>query len=149
MHLLLRFPVAQPPARVLAGFTEALFRALAPPFPRLKLLRYDGCQTDDIVEIELNALVARPRWTSLITDHGALPDGTRFFVDEGQRLPAPLRQWRHRHLIAPAPGGGSVIVEDITYGTGRAWLDRLIYPAMWAQFALRGPVYRRWFGAKG
>jgi len=145
MQLFLRFAVAQPPAQVLAGFTKSLFLALAPPFPKLRLLRYDGSQTGDIVEMELNALVARPRWTSLITAHGALPDGTLYFVDEGTRLPAPLRQWRHRHLIQPAPGGGSVIVEDINFSTGRVWLDWLIRPALWAQFALRGPVYRRVF----
>ena len=145
MHLLLRFPVAQPPAAVLAGFTRELFEALAPPFPKLHLLRYDGSRTGDVVAIELQAGPKRWRWTSLITADGVLPDGTLFFVDEGQELPAPLRQWRHRHLIEPAPGGGSVIVEDITFSTGRGWLDALIYPAIWAQFSLRGPVYRKWF----
>lgn len=145
MHLLLRFAVGAPPAKVLAGFTRELFVALAPPFPKLNLIRYDGNNTGDTVIIELQAGPKRWRWTSLITDNGALPDGTHYFVDEGQLLPAPLRQWRHRHLIEPAPGGGSVIVEDITFGTGRRWLDFLIWPAMWAQFKLRGPVYRRWF----
>ena len=148
MHLVLRFPVAQPPAPVMAGFTRALFVALAPPFPKFHLLRYDGNNPGDVVIIELQAGPKRWRWTSLITDSGALPDGTLYFVDEGQELPAPLRQWRHRHLVEPAPGGrGSVIVEDIHFSTGRRLLDWLIYPAMWAQFRLRGPVYRRVFGA--
>ncbi|WP_223652413.1 SRPBCC family protein [Hymenobacter psoromatis] len=146
MHLLLRFPVAQPPAAVLAGFTRELFVALAPPFPKFHLIRYDGNNTGDTVIIELQVGPKRWRWTSLITDNGALPDGTHYFVDEGKILPAPLRQWRHRHLIEPAPGGrGSVIVEDIHFSTGRRWLDWLIRPALWAQFKLRGPVYRRWF----
>lgn len=145
MHLVLRFPVAQPPAVVAAGFTRALFVALAPPFPKFHLIRYDGSRTGDTVIIELQAGPKRWRWTSRITDDGVLPDGTHFFVDEGQLVPAPLRQWRHRHLIEPAPGGGSVIVEDIHFSTGRRWLDWLIRPAMWAQFKLRGPVYRRWF----
>ena len=146
MHLLLRFSVAQPPAVVLAGFTRQLFEALAPPFPKMHLLRYDGSSTGDTVAIELQVGPKRWRWTSRITANGVLPDGTHYFVDEGQELPAPLRQWRHRHLIAPAPGGGgSVITEDITFSTGRRWLDWLIYPAMWAQFRLRGPVYRRIF----
>jgi len=145
MHLLLRFPVAQPPAVVLAGFTRELFVALAPPFPKFHLIRYDGSNTGDTVIIELQVGPKRWRWTSLITANGALPDGTHYFVDEGQVLPAPLRQWRHRHLIEPAPGGGSVIVEDIYFSTGRRWLDWLLRPAMWAQFKLRGPVYRRWF----
>lgn len=148
MHLLLRFRVAQSPAQVAAGFTRTLFEALAPPFPKFRLLRYDGSRTGDVVAIELSVGPKRWRWTSRITADGVLPDGTHYFVDEGQELPAPLQQWRHRHLIEPAggPRGGSVIVEDIHFSSGRRWLDVLIYPAMWAQFRLRGPIYRRFFG---
>ena len=146
MHLILRTAVAQPPAQVMAGFTRALFEALAPPFPRLRVLRFDGCRTGDHVDIELNTLVKRLRWTSLIVDDGQLPDGTQFFVDEGQELPPPLRYWRHRHLIEPGPGGTSVVVDNLEYRTASPLLDALLYPAMWAQFAWRQPIYRRWFG---
>ena len=132
----------------MAGFTRALFVALAPPFPRLRVLRFDGCRTGDQVEIELNTLVARLPWTSLIVDDGHLPDGTLFFVDEGQRLPPPLRYWRHRHLIQPGPGGSSIIVDALEYRTASPLLDALLYPAMWAQFAWRKPIYRRWFGQR-
>ena len=146
MHVLLRTAVAQPPAQVMAGFTRELFVALAPPFPRLRVLRFDGCLTGDQVEIELDTLVKRLPWTSLMVDHGQLPDGTLFFVDEGQVLPPPLRFWRHRHLIQPGPNGGSIIVDDLEYRSGSKALDVLLRPAMWAQFAWRRPIYRRWFG---
>lgn len=146
MHLTLRTAVAQPPARVMAGFTRELFVALAPPFPKLRLLRFDGCRTGDRVEIELDTLVKRLLWTSLIVDDGQQPDGTLFFVDEGQTLPPPLRSWRHRHLIEPGPQGGSTIVDDLEYYSASPALDALLYPAMWAQFAWRKPIYRRWFG---
>ena len=145
MHVTLRTAVAQPPAKVMAGFTRELFIALAPPFPRLRLLRFDGCRTGDRVEIELDTLVKRLPWTSLIVDDGQQPDGTLFFVDEGQQLPPPLRYWRHRHLIQPGPAGGSIIVDDLEYRTATPLLDALLYPAMWAQFAWRKPIYRRWF----
>ena len=145
MHVTLRTAVSQPPARVMAGFTRELFVALAPPFPRLRLLRFDGCRTGDRVEIELNTLVTRLAWTSLIVDDGVQPDGTLFFIDEGQVLPPPLRFWRHRHLIQPGPNGGSVIVDALEYRTASRLLDVVIYPAMWAQFAWRRPIYRRWF----
>ena len=145
MHVTLRTAVAQPPAQVMAGFTRELFIALAPPFPRLRLLRFDGCRTGDRVEIELDTLVKRLPWTSLIVDDGQQPDGTLFFVDEGQQLPPPLRYWRHRHLIQPGPAGGSIIVDDLEYHTATPLLDALLYPAMWAQFAWRKPIYRRWF----
>jgi ligand-binding SRPBCC domain-containing protein len=130
----------------MAGFTRELFLALAPPFPRFSLRRFDGCRRGDQVEIELVMGPLRQRWTSLITDHGQLPDGTHYFVDEGQVLPAPLRYWRHRHLIEPGPGGGSVIVDAIEFRTASVLLDTLLYPAMWAQFAYRKPIYRQYFG---
>lgn len=145
MHVLLRTAVVQPPAAVMAGFTRELFVALAPPFPQLTVKRFDGCCRGDRVEIELNTLVARLPWTALITDHGVQADGTHFFVDTGQVLPPPLRFWRHRHLIEPGPDGGSVIVDDLEYRTASPALDALLYPAMWAQFAWRRPIYRRWF----
>lgn len=145
MHVTLRTAVSRPPAVVMAGFTRELFVALAPPFPRLRLLRFDGCHTGDRVEIELDTLVKRLSWTSLIVDDGVQPDSTHFFVDEGQVLPPPLRFWRHRHLIQPGPNGGSVIVDALEYRTASPLLDALIYPAMWAQFAWRRPIYRRWF----
>ena len=145
MHVILRTAVAQPPAQVMAGFTRELFIALAPPFPKLRLLRFDGCRTGDQVEIELDTLVKRLLWTSLIVDDGQLADGTLFFVDEGQTLPPPLRYWRHRHLIQPGPQGGSIIVDNLEYRTATPALDALLYPAIWAQFAWRKPIYRRWF----
>ncbi len=130
----------------MAGFTRALFVALAPPFPKLVLHRFDGSRTGDVVEIELKTGLANLHWTSLITADGIRPDGTHFFIDEGQTLPLPLRRWRHQHLVEPGPGGGAVVVDDLEYSTGRGWLDVLIWPAMWAQFAWRKPIYRKWFG---
>jgi ligand-binding SRPBCC domain-containing protein len=145
MHVTLRTAVAQSPAQVLAGFTRELFVALAPPFPMLRVLRFDGSRTGNHVEIELDTLVKRLPWTSLIVDDGQLPDGTHFFIDEGQLLPPPLRYWRHRHLMQPGPNGGCIIVDDLEYRTASKVLDIVLYPAMWAQFVWRRPIYRRWF----
>lgn len=149
MHLYLRTHVVAAPAQVWQGFTRELFLALAPPFPPFRLRRFDGCRRGDEVHLELGTGPLCYPWTSLITDHGVLPDGTHYFVDEGQQLPPPLRYWQHRHLMQPAPGGGSYIVEDLEYRTGSGLLDRLLWPAMWAQFAWRRPIYRRWFGRGG
>ena len=147
MRFFLRTHVAAPPAQVWQGFTRELFLDLAPPFPPFRLLRFDGCRRGDEVHLELGPGPLRQRWTARITDHGLLPDGTYYFVDEGQQLPRPLRFWRHRHLLQPAPGGGTLIGEDLEYRTRFRWLDWLLWPAVWAQFAWRRPVYRRWFGA--
>jgi ligand-binding SRPBCC domain-containing protein len=145
MRVVVRTSVSQAPAAVMAGFTRDLFVALAPPFPRLRVFRFDGCRAGDKVEIELDTVVKRLPWTSLITADGVRADGTHYFIDEGQILPPPLRYWRHHHRIEPGPSGGSLIVDDLEYRTASPLLDALIYPAMWAQFAWRQPIYRRWF----
>jgi ligand-binding SRPBCC domain-containing protein len=144
MRLHLQFPVAQPYQAVIQGFTVDLFQALSPPFPQLKILRFDGSFPGDHVEIELRAGPITRRWTSLITEREE-KEGEAWFVDEGQELPAPLKFWRHKHLITQN-GGHSVIQELIEYRTGSKLLDALLYPIFYAQFAARGPVYRRFFG---
>lgn len=145
MHLTLRTHVAPPPAQVMAGFTRELFLRLAPPFPQMRLHRFDGSRRGDQVEIELVVGPISQRWTSLITDDGIMPGGTHYFVDEGQKLPGPLRFWRHRHLMQPSPDGGTVIIDAVEYRTVSRVLDALLYPVMWAQFAWRRPIYRRLF----
>lgn len=147
MHLLLRTHVNQPVQQVAAGFNEKLFRALAPPFPRLKLLRFDGSKKGDVVAMELNFGFMKQQWVSEIVANGQ-SENEWFFIDEGRELPKPLRYWQHRHRLLTAPEGGCIIVDDITYRTGSRLLDTALYPALLAQFAYRKPVYRKFFGKK-
>ena len=42
MKLILKTNVKQSPQQVWAGFNQSLFEKLAPPFPRVRLLRFDG-----------------------------------------------------------------------------------------------------------
>ncbi|WP_066832830.1 SRPBCC family protein [Rufibacter ruber] len=144
MKLHIQVPVAQHYKAVLQAFNRDLFKALSPPFPQLKILRFDGSHPGDRVEV---ALVAGPfsrRWTSLITERQESENAV-WFVDEGQELPAPLTFWRHQHLVTHH-GTHSIIHEKIEYRTGSKLLDLLLYPVLYAQFALRAPVYKRVFG---
>lgn len=144
MKIHLQTPVAQPYLSVLDGFNEELFAALSPPFPKLKILRFDGSAPGDVVEIELVAGPIRRRWTSLITEREITP-AAAWFVDEGQELPAPLIYWRHKHMITHH-GDHSIIHDQIEFRTKLKALDLLLYPVLYAQFSLRGPIYRRVFG---
>lgn len=138
-------PVAAPVAQVAAGFDETLFRALAPPFPRLRVERFDGSHPADEVHLVLDFLLFRQRWVSVITERRETAEEI-VFVDEGRMLPFFLKSWTHRHGMQRLPQG-SCIVDDILFDTP-SWLPAwLLWPAMWAQFAARGPVYRRLFGA--
>jgi ligand-binding SRPBCC domain-containing protein len=143
MQLHLQTVVEQDYRKVFQAFDEQLFRKLSPPYPRLKLLRFDGSKPGDVVEVELQTGIKSFRWTSLITEEHIT--GTEaYFVDEGQELPPPLRLWRHKHLVTKY-GSGAIIHDIITYSTGLKGLDLLLYPLMLAAFGMRKPVYRKVF----
>jgi ligand-binding SRPBCC domain-containing protein len=144
MNFQIRTAVGQDYRQVWQGFDQDLFGALAPPFPPVRLLRFDGSLRGDQVHLELNFLLFRQRWVSLITDQGEGPDEI-YFVDEGTTLPFFLRSWRHRHRILRA-GAGAVIIDDVTFASP-AWLPSfLLFPALYLQFLYRKPIYQRLFG---
>lgn len=144
MRIYITTAVPQPYREVAQKFDQSLFEALSPPFPRARLLRYDGNRPGDEVHVRLHFGFFRQTWHSLITDAGA-PPGLVYFVDEGRKLPFFLRHWRHRHEIRQH-GTGSLIVDDISFRSPFRLLDYLLYPLMYLQFAYRKPVYRRRFG---
>lgn len=144
MTLHLETEVAADFRAVFAGFNRDLFEALNPPGLPVRLLRFDGSREGDVVEIGFPFGL---KWRSLIVEDGA-SNAEMYFVDEGVELPFPLKSWRHQHRIQKIEDGRSRIVDHIEYSTGSGILDRLIYPAMYAQFAYRKPIYRRWFSRK-
>lgn len=144
MHLTIRTPVARPLPDVWAGFDRTLFERLSPPFPPVRVLRFDGCQRGDVVSLELNFLLFRQVWTSHITDQQTRPDEI-YFIDQGVKLPFFLRAWHHKHRLI-RQGNGTVIADEITYQTPHWLLDYLFYPLLWVQFAYRKPIYRQVFG---
>lgn len=146
MRLHLKTDVQEDYLTVLNAFDEQLFRKLAPPYPKLKLLRFDGSEPGDLVEIELQTGFKSFRWSSLIT-HREVTNSEAYFIDQGQVLPPPLRFWQHKHLVTKQ-GTGSTIHDIITYSTGFKILDLLMYPLMRMQFGMRKPIYRREFGKR-
>ncbi len=151
MRLLLQTSVRQPLPQVWAGFDRKLFDQLAPPFPPVEVVRFDGCLRGDVVHLRLNFIVFRQDWVSDIIDQQStgMPDQPDeiFFVDEGTKLPFFLRYWHHRHrLVRDTQTGGTHIIDDITFRTPSLLTDYLFYPLMWLQFAYRKPIYRRVFG---
>lgn len=144
MRLKLETKVASPPEKVWAGFNEELFVKLAPPLPKFKLLRFDGCHSGGRVEVQLNFVFFTQLWHSVIVDQGAT-DQEFWFVDEGEKLPFFLKTWRHTHRIVGS-GEGSTIVDDIEFRSPFFLLDWILWPSLWLQFAYRKPIYRRVFG---
>ena len=143
MNFRIETRVGQSAKMVLDGFNEDLFLALKPPLMPLELIRFDGCEKGDKVQLVLGIKPLSQKWDALVVEHGE-DDGKFYFTDIGETLPFPLKDWKHRHQILKLDDG-SIIVDDITYTTGFSLLDVLMYPIMYLQFYIRKPVYRRLF----
>jgi len=143
MKLTIQTRVNQSYQQVWAGFDKTLFDQLSPPFPPVRVVRFDGCYRGDVVDLELNFLLFKQRWVSHITDQQT-NDTEIFFVDEGRRLPFFLSQWAHRHRILKDQDN-AIIADEITFRTPFWLTDYLFYPLLWLQFAYRKPIYRRVF----
>ncbi|TAF64933.1 MAG: hypothetical protein EAZ55_09735 [Cytophagales bacterium] len=147
MQICIRTRVSQEAKAVFHQFDAQLFMRLAPPLPRVKLLRFDGCKKEDWVEIELNFIFFKQRWRSLITSQ-AEDDAMIFFVDEGVQLPFFLRYWHHEHQIVKQSPTESIIVDKINFRTPFLLFDYLLYPSLYLQFLYRIPIYKRTFSSK-
>jgi hypothetical protein len=56
--------VTQNYRQVADRFDQNLFKALNPPFPPVKLLRFDGSRKGDEVHLQLNFLLFKQVWKS-------------------------------------------------------------------------------------
>lgn len=144
MRIIITTPVKQGRRSVARGFDQSLFEKLSPPFPPVKLIRFDGSEKGDVVTLELNFIVFKQIWESHILDSGETKDEW-YFVDGGKKLPFFLRYWEHRHRVVQT-GTHATIIDDITFETPFFLTDFLLYPAMWLQFLYRKPIYKRIFG---
>ncbi|MFN3783023.1 MAG: SRPBCC family protein [Spirosomataceae bacterium] len=126
------------------NFDIQLLKKLAPPFPFMKVLRYDGNKKGDTVSFELNFVLFKQIWTSHITE-SLVTDGNAYFIDEGAKLPFFLKEWHHKHVIENNGANGAKIIDLIHYKTPFLWLDYVMFPLMYGQFAYRIPIYRRFF----
>jgi ligand-binding SRPBCC domain-containing protein len=143
MKINIETQVQQDYLKVKEGFNETLFTKLSPPFPPVKLLRFDGSKKGDFVSLELNFLFFKQKWTSEITEDKTT-EQEFYFIDEGVELPFFLKEWQHKHRIINS-GEGCIIRDEITYKSGFSLLTLLLYPALYIQFLYRKPIYKKLF----
>ena len=128
---------------VMSQFDRELFEYLAPPLAKMELVEFGGSETGDVVHLKFTFPV-QAEWKSLITDHGESEDES-YFVDEGDKLPWPLKSWRHYHGVQGLGDNKSILVDDIQYDTG-IWLGNvLMWPIMYVSFWGRKPQYKKYF----
>lgn len=144
MRLILKTKVKGHYLRVMERFDLDLFEALKPIGAQMEVVQFTGSKTGDIVELKFVSPI-KAEWISKITDHGSDRDSA-YFVDEGEVLPFPLQQWKHRHIVERVDDDYSIIVDDIQYSSGFWLLDLLLYPAMLVGFYPRKFSYRKYFG---
>jgi ligand-binding SRPBCC domain-containing protein len=98
MKITIETPVNQDYLQVKEGFNETLFKKLSPPFPPVKLLRFDGSTKGDLVTLELNFIFFKQKWTSEIMEDQTT-DKEFYFIDKGIELPFFLKKWTHKHHL--------------------------------------------------
>jgi ligand-binding SRPBCC domain-containing protein len=143
MHIRITTLVTQNYRQVADRFDQNLFKVLNPPFPPVKLLRFDGSRKGDEVHLQLDFLLFRQVWKSLIIENGEKA-GEIYFIDKGIQLPFFLSCWQHKHIIRQQ-GKQTAIIDDIQFRTPFFLFDILLYPVLYGQFLYRKPVYRKFF----
>ncbi len=146
MKIIIKTYVEQDFLSVKEGFNESLFKKLSPPFPPVKLVRFDGSQKGDLVSLELNFLLFRQKWVSEIVEEKTT-DKEFYFIDQGVELPFFLKFWKHKHRVIKAEKG-SIIQDEINFEAPFMVLTLLLYPAMLLQFGYRIPIYKRIFNKR-
>ncbi|KOY87547.1 hypothetical protein AD998_16655 [bacterium 336/3] len=144
MKLSITTNVTKPYKDVFRFFTKELFIKLSPPFPKVKLLRFDGSEKQDKVIVELDFFLFKQEWESVITEKSETKEEI-YFIDEGVKLPFFLKKWKHIHRIMK-DGDKTNIVDDIEFETPFRPFDILFYPILYFQFAYRRPIYQKVFG---
>ncbi|MGK7393807.1 MAG: SRPBCC family protein [Candidatus Cyclobacteriaceae bacterium M3_2C_046] len=132
---------------VTGNFNQDLFIRLNPPFPPVKLIRFDGSRPGDLVSLQLNFFLFKQIWESEITEEKTTQD-FHYFIDEGKRLPFFLKYWKHKHLIWKRSDGYADIEDNIEYKGPFGLLSLLLWPVLYFQFKYRQPIYRQYFNDK-
>lgn len=138
MKILISTPIQKNYRDVFAKFNLKLFEALKPPVVNLIVEHFDGCKKGDEVHLK----VAGQKWVSHITEYFESVDEI-YFVDRGVIIPPPLKHWLHVHRIERTGENSCNVIDDIEYSTGNAFIDKLIYPALYAMFSMRRAIYKR------
>lgn len=147
MRFVLRTQVDGYYKEVMRKFDLALFEALKPKGAKMEIVQFTGSETGDVVELKF-IFPLKARWVSKIIDHGADEDKA-YFIDQGEVLPFPLRNWKHKHIVEKHSDTQSIIVDDISFSSGYELIDLLIYLPLLLSFYPRKGVYKKYFAQKG
>jgi ligand-binding SRPBCC domain-containing protein len=122
-------------------FDEHLFKYLLPP--GAQLMEFGGSKKGDIVHLKLPLA---GEWVSEITENASSKDNC-YFIDEGRKLPFPLKAWRHKHILHRV-GNCTIIEDNMSFSTGYSITDLIFYPVLYLSFLPRVWQYKRYFNTR-
>jgi len=142
MRIIIKSPVSQKPETVWAAMDEQMLRSLSPWFLHLKVLKYEGNKPGNKFSFETGIWPITAVWSGLVTSAGQTP-GTFWFEDRGEKLPFPLKRWKHRHIVRKTTAG-SVVIDAIECSTNMTFLDLIVKPLLTCLFSVRKQKYSRY-----
>lgn len=128
------------------AFDLQLFEFLKPIGAKMNIIEFTGSKKGDKVHIRF----VRPVKADWISEISAdfIGDNEAYFIDQGTVLPWPIIAWKHKHLISNHCETHSIIKDQIEFKTINPIVDYLIWPMMYLAFALRKPLYLKYFNHK-
>ena len=138
INITLRSKVSGELTAIYKQFDADLFRYLLPPGAHL--IEFGGSKKGDIVHLKLPLA---GEWISEITEDGATED-LCYFIDEGRKLPFPIKDWRHKHILR-RQGINTIVEDNMNYSTGNIIADILFYPVLFLSFLPRVWQYKQYF----
>ena len=136
-------PVKAPLSHIKEHFTSDLLLKLSPPFPQVSLERFDGCKKDDQVILKINLLLTKLTWSSLITED-LQTEEEWYFIDQGIQMPFGLQFWQHKHRVKKTSNQSCEIIDEISFDTGKSFLNYLLFPFLWGMIFYRKPFYKKY-----
>jgi ligand-binding SRPBCC domain-containing protein len=132
---------------VFLRFNHSLLLQLTPPGMRMELLEFqDPQEPNGKIEMRVTILgLIKQEWENAFSDY-ELGEAECHFVDQGVKMPFPIRLWRHDHRVLADGPDQAIINDDVTFGSGFFLMDWMLFPILWLQFRYRRPIYRRVFG---
>jgi len=121
-----------------------LLLRLSPPFPKVKIPRYDGFALGDEVHLEIQLGPIKMPWISVIT-HSHQDEQGLDFIDEGKTLPLGLSAWKHHHFFLKAGEHQLRIVDQVSYQAKNQILEMLLFPSLFGLLFYRKPFYHQIF----
>jgi ligand-binding SRPBCC domain-containing protein len=122
-------------------FDQHLFKYLLPP--GAQLIAFGGSKKGNIVHLKLPLA---GEWISEITED-EISDDVCYFIDEGKKLPFPLKDWKHIHRLHRV-GNKTIIEDNMTFSTGSFIADLMFYPILLVSFLPRVWQYKSYFKEK-